>query len=147
MLVANNIWKSFEDLEVLKGIDVEIPKSSIAAIIGKSGTGKSTLLHILGTLDKPDNGEVYINDHLVTNLRKDEIARFRNDHIGFVFQFHHLIKEFTALENVCIPGLIQKRNKNSVTDEATELLEYLGLKDRMSHRLSLMTDENTVTLI
>lgn len=136
MLRASNIWKSYEDLEVLRGVDLNIEGPSITSIVGKSGAGKSTLLHILGTLDLADKGEVIIDGTKVSNLSKKALAAFRNEKIGFVFQFHHLIPEFTALENVCIPGYIKKTDKKQVEKEAEKLLEYLGIHPRKNHKPS-----------
>lgn len=134
MLKAENIWKSFDDLEVLKGVNLSIEKSSITSIVGKSGTGKSTLLHILGTLDKPDKGKVTIGNIEVSNLNSSSLSSFRNEKIGFVFQFHHLITEFTALENVGIPALIMGQSRKEAFMEAEKLLEYLGLSSRLDHK-------------
>lgn len=134
MLIGENIWKAYEGLEVLKGVDLRIEASSITSIIGKSGTGKSTLLHILGTLDKADKGKVIIDGVDIGALSKDKLAAFRNEKIGFVFQFHHLIPEFTALENVSIPALINKKSKKEATASAEKLLEFLGLSERMEHK-------------
>jgi lipoprotein-releasing system ATP-binding protein len=134
MIVAKNIIKSYNQLQVLKGVSLEIEKGEVVSIVGKSGAGKSTLLHILGTLDSPDKGTVRINDKEVTSMNKKEIAHFRNTNIGFVFQFHHLLPEFTALENVCIPAYIAKKNTLDAQKRATELLDYLGLKDRITHK-------------
>jgi len=139
MLIAKNIYKSYEGLEVLKGINLNIPKSSITSIIGKSGSGKSTLLHILGSLDDPDKGEVMIDGQNLSKMTKKEISLFRNQKIGFVFQFHHLISEFTALENVCIPALINKVSKSEATQKAEKLLNYLGIFDRKEHKPSEMS--------
>lgn len=136
MLIGNNIWKSYNDLEVLKGVDLEIQGSNIISIVGKSGAGKSTLLHILGTLDLPDIGEVTIDGTSITSLSAKALAAFRNEKIGFVFQFHHLIPEFTALENVCIPALIRKDSKKDAELKAEKLIEYLGLRDRKYHKPS-----------
>lgn len=136
MLEAKNIWKSYNDLKVLKGVDLKINKSTITSIIGKSGAGKSTLLHILGTLDNPDEGSVIIGDAETNKLNKRSLAAFRNQKIGFVFQFHHLIPEFTALENICIPAYINKTSKLEAEKEATRLLDYLGLADRSHHKPS-----------
>jgi lipoprotein-releasing system ATP-binding protein len=133
-LEAKGITKSYESLQVLKGIDFEIEKGTIVSIIGKSGAGKSTLLHLLGTLDTPDAGTIKIDNQVVTNLNAKELAKFRNQKIGFVFQFHHLLPEFTALENVMIPALIQKLNSSDASKNAAKLLDYLGLKDRMTHK-------------
>ncbi len=134
MIKAQNVSKSYGKLNVLKGVDIDINKGEIVSIVGKSGAGKSTLLHILGTLDKPDQGHVWINNQELTALNNKEIAKFRNDKIGFVFQFHHLLPEFTALENVSIPGMIQKRNQKEVKKRAEELLDFLGLADRLKHK-------------
>lgn len=134
MLKANNIHKSYGSLHVLKGVDVAIDKGEIVSIVGKSGAGKSTLLHILGTLDQADKGQVLFNGKDISRLKSKELSSFRNDHIGFIFQFHHLLPEFTALENVCIPGFIQKRQEAVVEKRAKELLDYLGLSDRLLHK-------------
>ncbi len=134
MILAKNIHKSYHDLHVLKGVDLEIIKGEIVSIVGKSGAGKSTLLHILGTLDQADKGEVIINETKVKVLKSNELALFRNENIGFVFQFHHLLPEFTALENVIIPGLIQKQTEDTVKKRAVELLDYLGLSERLTHK-------------
>lgn len=136
MLEARGIWKSYDELDVLKGVDLSISQSTITSIVGKSGAGKSTLLHILGTLDKPDKGTVSIGGQTIGELNKRALAAFRNEKIGFVFQFHHLIPEFTALENICIPALIQKKNKKEAEKEAQGLLEYLGLANRSHHKPS-----------
>lgn len=134
MVSATNIHKSYGDVKVLRGIDLEIPQGEIVSITGKSGAGKSTLLHILGTLDLPDQGTVKIIDTLVNGLGEKQLAAFRNKNIGFVFQFHHLLHEFTALENVCIPGLIAGTPEDRVETRAHELLDYLGLKERKAHK-------------
>lgn len=134
VLKASNIHKSYGTLEILKGVNVGIERGEIVSIVGRSGAGKSTLLHILGTLDGADQGELLINDTAVRSLKTNQLAAFRNRHIGFVFQFHHLLPEFTALENVCIPGFIQKTPETQVRKRATELLDYLGLADRMTHK-------------
>lgn len=134
MLKATNIHKSYDDLHVLKGVDIEVNQGELISIIGKSGSGKSTLLHILGSLDIPDQGQVLINGENIFNKKEKELSTFRNLHIGFVFQFHHLLAEFDALENVKIPGLIQKKESSVLETKAKELLDYLGLKDRMSHK-------------
>ena len=139
MLRAENIWKSYEGLDVLKGVSLEIEKSSITSIIGKSGAGKSTLLHILGTLDKSDKGSVFLDNIELNKLKKKELSRLRNEKIGFVFQFHHLINEFTALENISIPALINKRSKKETEKKALGLLEYLGLVDRKDHKPSQLS--------
>ena len=134
MLEAKNIHKKYSDVEVLKGVDIKISKGEIVSIIGASGAGKSTLLHILGTLDKPDSGSILLNDIEVEKLSGKSLAKFRNDHIGFVFQFHHLLPEFTALENVCIPGWIGGKNKSNTENRATELLDYLGLNKKFENK-------------
>jgi len=134
VLQASNIHKSYGALEILKGVNVEIQRGEIVSIVGRSGAGKSTLLHILGTLDGADQGELLIEGTAVRSLRANQLAAFRNRHIGFVFQFHHLLPEFTALENVCIPGFIQKTPEAQVRKRAAELLDYLGLADRMTHK-------------
>ncbi len=134
MLVGQNISKSYGNLKVLNNLSIEIKKNEIAAIIGKSGSGKSTLLHILGTLDAPDSGHIKISDTDITSLNEKELAHFRNQKIGFIFQFHHLLSEFTALENVCIPAFINGDNEKKTIEKATELLSYLGLCDRLDHK-------------
>ncbi|MGA0231560.1 MAG: ABC transporter ATP-binding protein [Saprospiraceae bacterium] len=136
MLKASNIHKSYDKLKVLKGVDLEISEASITSIVGKSGTGKSTLLHILGTLDRPDIGELIIEGENVFKLSSRKLARFRNSRIGFVFQFHHLIPEFTALENAGIPAMINNKTKAEANRLAVELLDYLGLSERLHHKPS-----------
>ncbi len=136
MIKAVNIHKSFGNLEVLKGIDVEIEKGEIVSIVGASGAGKSTLLHIMGTLDKADKGEVVVQDVKVNSLSEKQLSLFRNRHIGFVFQFHHLLPEFTALENVCIPAFIAKTPRSEAVAKAKELLGFLNLSDRLDHKPS-----------
>lgn len=134
MLKARQIVRKYGNLSVLKGIDLEINKGELVTIVGASGAGKSTLLHILGTLDRPDAGQVFINDTDVFALKEKDLAAFRNHTIGFVFQFHHLLPEFTALENVCIPAFIDtKSDEKEVKKRAGELLEMLGLKDRLAN--------------
>src|SRR6476646_12192356 len=133
MLSARNIHKKYGPIEVLKGVDIDINTGEIVSIVGPSGSGKSTLLHILGTLDKPDKGEVMLHDINVTNLAGKKLADFRNTHIGFVFQFHHLLPEFSALKNVCIPGWISG-NKNGVKKRAEDLLNLLGLGHRLQNK-------------
>src|ERR1043166_6921080 len=139
MLNGNNIHKKYGSLEVLKGVEIEVKKGEIVSIVGPSGSGKSTLLHILGTLDKADIGEVSINDTSINSLNGKKLAAFRNKHIGFVFQFHHLLPEFTALENTCIPGWLAGRNKKEVEDKAKELLEVLGLKEKLENKPNQMS--------
>ncbi|HQW84668.1 MAG TPA: ABC transporter ATP-binding protein [Ferruginibacter sp.] len=134
MLSAKNIKKQFGRLNVLKGVDISVAKGEIVSIVGSSGAGKSTLLHILGTLDKPDSGEIILNGQQLQLLKGNKLSAFRNKHIGFVFQFHHLLPEFTALENVCIPGWIAGFKKKEVVIKATGLLKTLGLEERMQNK-------------
>ncbi len=134
MIKTESITKSYGTLQVLKGIDLEIPKGQIVSIVGASGAGKTTFLQIIGTLSKPDSGRVWINGIDVHGLRERELARFRNQHIGFVFQFHHLLPEFNALENVCIPALINKQSRKKAETKAMEILTFLGLQDRLDHK-------------
>lgn len=136
MLKATNITRNYNDLSVLKGVDIFVNKGEIVSIVGSSGAGKSTLLHILGSLDRANAGEIWINNERIDTLNEKELAKFRNKHIGFVFQFHHLLPEFTALENVCIPGWIAGTPKNELEQRALELLKILGLQDRASHKPS-----------
>jgi lipoprotein-releasing system ATP-binding protein len=134
MLKATGIKKSYGSLPILKGVDFEVSKGEIVSIIGASGAGKSTLLHILGTLDKPDAGTVELNGTKISNLSGELVSMFRNKNIGFVFQFHHLLPEFTAIENICIPAFIAKTNKKEAETKALKLLDLLGLKDRAQHK-------------
>ncbi len=134
MIRTVNIIKSFGDLQVLKGIDLEIGEGEIISIVGASGAGKTTLLQIIGTLMQKDQGKVWIGDTDIDSLREKQMARFRNRKIGFVFQFHHLLPEFTAFENVCIPGFIARRSKKEVEVRAKELLTFLGLQERLEHK-------------
>ncbi|HZE86491.1 MAG TPA: ABC transporter ATP-binding protein [Puia sp.] len=134
MLTAREIQKFYGNLWVLKGVDVDIRKGEIVSIVGPSGSGKSTLLHILGTLDEPGKGEVSLQGKKITDLKGKQLAAFRNRHIGFVFQFHHLLPEFSALENVCIPGWIAGRKKKEVEERAGELLNTLGVGHRMENK-------------
>jgi len=134
MLVAKGIHKSYGKIPILKGVDIHVSTGEIITIVGASGAGKSTLLHIIGTLDKPDAGMVLINGTAVYDLSPKKLSAFRNKYIGFIFQFHHLLPEFTALENICIPAFIAKRSKKEATNKATELLELLGLSHRASHK-------------
>ncbi|WP_421811857.1 ABC transporter ATP-binding protein [Flagellimonas sp.] len=137
MIKATNIQKSYGDLKVLQGVDLEIKKGEVVSIVGASGAGKTTLLQILGTLDTPTNkGEstLVINDTNVNQLNDKNLAQFRNEHIGFIFQFHQLLPEFTALENVCIPAFIKKTPRAQAEKRAKELLDFLGLKDRYHHK-------------
>jgi len=134
MLKATKIIKNYGDLQVLKGVDIDIHKGEIVSIIGASGAGKSTLLHILGTLDNADAGEIMLNGERVDKLSGKNLAAFRNKNIGFIFQFHHLLPEFTAVENVCIPGWIGGKNKSATEKRAKELLEKLGLSHRLNNK-------------
>lgn len=134
MLTAENIHKNYGSLAVLKGVDINVNKGEIVSIVGSSGAGKSTLLHILGTLDTPDSGKIFLHNEPLHSLKGKKMAAFRNKHIGFVFQFHHLLPEFTAIENVSIPGWIAKRKNCEVKDEAVRLLELLGLGNRLENK-------------
>lgn len=134
MISCTNIHKSYEQLQVLKGVSLEITKGDLVCIVGPSGAGKSTLLHIIGTLDKADSGTVNINNQQISSLKDNELSDFRNQHLGFVFQFHHLLPEFTAIENVSIPAFIAKKNEAETKKRAKELLDFLGLKDRLNHK-------------
>ena len=136
MLIAKGIHKSYGSLEVLKGVDLEISKGEIVSIVGASGAGKSTLLHLLGTLDRPDLGELFLNDQNLLQLQGDALAEFRNSRIGFIFQFHNLLPEFTAIENICIPGFIQGREEKELKHQAEELAEILGIRHRLEHKPS-----------
>lgn len=139
MITGKNIYKRFGTVEVLKGVDLEVNKGEVVSIVGPSGSGKSTLLHILGTLDKADMGSVIMNKTAINSLNGKKLAAFRNTHIGFVFQFHHLLPEFTALENVCIPGWLAGRKKGEVKEKAEELLKMLGLSHRMENKPNQMS--------
>lgn len=134
MIEARNIKKSYGDIRVLKGIELSISKGDMVSIIGRSGAGKSTLLHILGTLDQADEGKLIICDTEIATLTEKKLAAFRNRHIGFVFQFHHLLQEFSALENVCIPAFVAQKPAGETEARAKELLAYLGLADRIHHK-------------
>jgi lipoprotein-releasing system ATP-binding protein len=134
MLKAENITKSYGQLAVLKGVDIAVNKGEIVSIVGSSGAGKSSLLHILGSLDQADSGTIQINGQFIEKLKGRELAAFRNKHIGFVFQFHHLLPEFSAIENVCIPGWIANRKRKEVSEQAAYLLERLGLGNRIDHK-------------
>lgn len=136
MIIANNIHKSYDSLEILKGVDLEIKSGEVVSIVGSSGAGKTTLLTILGTLDRPSSGEVLINGQNVFAMNDKKLASFRNQNIGFVFQFHHLLPEFNALENICIPAFIAKKGKKEAEQKAMELLELFNLKERASHKPS-----------
>lgn len=136
MIVGKNIHKKFNELDILKGVDLEIKQGEIVSIVGSSGAGKTTLLTILGTLDRPTQGMVSINNEEVSKLNDKKLAAFRNKNIGFVFQFHQLLPEFTALENACIPALIAKTSKKEAEKRGMELLELFNLSDRASHKPS-----------
>jgi lipoprotein-releasing system ATP-binding protein len=139
MLTATNIHKRYGSVEVLKGVNISINKGEVVSIVGPSGSGKSTFLHILGTLDKPDQGEVFLHNQNITGLQGTRLSSFRNKHIGFVFQFHHLLPEFSALENVCIPGWIASTNKTAVKKRALQLLQLLGLSHRLENKPSQLS--------
>lgn len=134
MLKATGIRKSYGNLQILKGVNFEVQKGEIVSIIGPSGAGKSTLLHILGTLDRPDEGSVELKGTVINKLNGDLLSNFRNQNIGFVFQFHHLLPEFSAIENICIPAFIAKTNKKQAENRAFELLDLFGLKERAHHK-------------
>jgi lipoprotein-releasing system ATP-binding protein len=134
MLTATNIHKRYGTVDVLKGVDVTINRGEVVSIVGPSGSGKSTFLHILGTLDKPDKGDVFLHNQNITRLQGNQLSQFRNKHIGFVFQFHHLLPEFSALENVCIPGWLSTKSKTDVKNRAMELLKILGLSHRTDNK-------------
>ncbi len=136
MIKAQNIHKKYGSVDILKGVDLTIEKGEVISVVGASGAGKTTLLQILGTLDKADAGNVEINNTPIGSLSEKKLARFRNKNIGFVFQFHHLLPEFTALENVCIPAFIAKTSKKEAELKAIELLTFLGLKNRINHKPS-----------
>ncbi len=136
MIKVEDIHKSYGSLHVLKGIDLEIARGEIVSIVGASGAGKSTLLHIMGTLDRANKGSIYIDNRQIDEMPEREFSAFRNKNIGFVFQFHHLLPEFTALENVCIPAFIGKAPREEAEKRAIELLSYLNLQDRISHKPS-----------
>lgn len=140
MLKAESIVKSYRNLKVLKSIDLCIEKSKIVSIVGASGAGKSTLLHILGTLDKPDQGTVYLDGKDLTKLKSSELARYRNKNIGFIFQFHNLLPEFTALENICMPAFLSgDKNDRAIRARGEKLLKLLGILDRKDHKPSEMS--------
>jgi lipoprotein-releasing system ATP-binding protein len=139
MIKANGICKSFGNINVLKGVDLTINKGEIACIVGASGAGKSTLLQIIGTLEKPDKGKLIIDNQEIVSLNQKHLAAFRNKKIGFVFQFHHLLPEFTALENICIPAYIAGTSKKEATEKAMQLLEYMNLTNRKDHKPSMLS--------
>ena len=134
MLEAINIHKKFSELDVLKGVDLKVDKNEIVSIVGASGAGKTTLLQIIGTLEKSDSGSIFFEGKDIGQMNQNELSIFRNQNIGFVFQFHNLLPEFTALENVCIPGFIAKRKKKNVEEKAMDLLFKLGLESRLHHK-------------
>jgi len=136
MIIAEDIQKSFGPLKVLKGISLEIARGEIISIVGASGAGKSTLLHIIGTLDKADTGSVKLNGIRIQDLSERKLSDFRNRHIGFVFQFHHLLPEFTAMENICVPAFIAGQGRKEAEKRAMELLDFMNLKNRASHKPS-----------
>lgn len=139
MLTGKNLYKKYGVVEVLKGVDIHIDKGEVVSIAGPSGSGKSTLLHILGTLDRADSGSLMMNNTAISSLPPNKLAAFRNRHIGFVFQFHHLLPEFTALENVCIPGWLARRKKKEVEERALELLNMLNLGHRIQNKPNQMS--------
>ncbi len=139
MIKVENIRKKYGDLEVLRGVNFSIDKGEIVSIVGASGAGKTTLLQILGTLDQADEGIISFEDKDISALKRNDLSKFRNENIGFVFQFHHLLPEFSALENVCLPGYIGKRNKKEVEIRAKELLTKLGLEHRFHHKPAEMS--------
>jgi lipoprotein-releasing system ATP-binding protein len=134
MLIAKEIVKNYGTLKVLKGVNITVGRGEIVSIVGSSGAGKSTLLHILGTLDRADKGQIFMDNEAIEKLKGKKLASFRNRHIGFVFQFHHLLPEFSALENVCIPGWIAGKRKKDVMEKALSLLQILGLGSRAEHK-------------
>lgn len=136
MLVAKGIFKSYGDLSILKGIDITVEAKEVICIVGASGAGKTTLLQILGTLDKPDQGSIFLNDINLLELTGKKLAAFRNQKLGFIFQFHQLLPEFSAIENVILPSLLGNVAKNEASRKGTELLEFLGLGDRLEHKPS-----------
>lgn len=136
MLKGTNIHKSYQGVEILKGVDIEIPSNTVSTVVGASGAGKSTLLHILGTLDDADRGDIFLNDKKISSLKRKELDQLRNNELGFIFQFHNLLPEFTAIENVLIPALIGKRNQKEAQAKAAELLNLLGLEGKFNNHPS-----------
>jgi lipoprotein-releasing system ATP-binding protein len=134
LLIANDIWKKYGNIEVLKGVSLEINKGELVAIVGASGAGKSTLLYIVSSLEKADKGQIFFDGQDLTQLNNKQLAHYRNHSIGFVFQFHHLLPEFTALENVSIPGWIAKSPRKKINDRAMELLDFMGLADKANKK-------------
>jgi lipoprotein-releasing system ATP-binding protein len=139
MIKATGITKKYGDLQVLKGVDVEIAKGEVVSIVGASGAGKSTLLHIIGTLDRPDSGVLEFENQVISSMNPRQLASFRNKHVGFIFQFHNLLPEFTALENVCIPAYIDGAAQEAAEQRAKELLSFLGLEGRTDHKPNQMS--------
>lgn len=139
MIYCDQIDKKYQNLQILKGVSLRIEKGSLVSIVGSSGAGKSTLLHILGTLDKPDKGRVVLDGVDVFSLNESGLAKFRNEHIGFIFQFHHLLPELTALENAILPGLIAKKYESKVMEKGKSLLDFLGLGSRLDHKPSQLS--------
>ena len=139
MIEAKGIYKSFGNVEVIKGIDLQIDKGEIVTIVGASGAGKSTLLQIIGTLEKADKGDIIYDGKNINKLSQRALAGFRNKNIGFVFQFHHLLPEFTAIENICIPAFIAGESKSNALNKANQLLEYLNLTERANHKPSMLS--------
>ncbi len=136
MLKGINIHKSYQGVEILKGVDIEIPSNTVSTVVGASGAGKSTLLHILGTLDDADRGDIFLNDKKISSLKRKELDQLRNNDLGFIFQFHNLLPEFTAIENVLIPALIGKRDQKEAQTKAAELLNLLGLDGKLNNHPS-----------
>jgi lipoprotein-releasing system ATP-binding protein len=139
MIRATGITKKYGELQVLRGVDVEISKGEVVSVVGASGAGKSTLLHIIGTLDRPDSGKLEFENQVISNMSARQLAIFRNKHIGFIFQFHNLLPEFTALENVCIPAYIHGDSRQVAEPRAKELLAFLGLEGRTDHKPNQMS--------
>lgn len=139
MIKATSIHKSYADLQVIKGVDIEIASGEVVSIVGASGAGKSTLLQILGTIEKPDQGSLLIDNIAVGSLNNKSLSAFRNQKIGFVFQFHHLLAEFTAIENICIPAFIAGKSKAEAIDDARNLLGFFGLRERADHKPSALS--------
>jgi lipoprotein-releasing system ATP-binding protein len=139
MLKAKQIFKKYGTVEVLRGVDLIVHQGEIVSLVGASGAGKSTLLHIMGTLDEPDKGEVWMGEHQLTGMKSNQLAHFRNKHIGFIFQFHHLLPEFTAFENICVPAWIGKHKKDETEKRANELLSLLGIAHRKDNKPSQLS--------
>ena len=139
MIEAKGIYKSFGNVDVIKGIDLHIDKGEIVTIVGASGAGKSTLLQIIGTLEKADKGDISINGQNISRMSQKTLAAFRNKNIGFVVQFHHLLPDFTAIENICIPAFIAGTNKSNALSKASQLLDYLNLTERANHKPSMLS--------